>query len=169
MARQQDEAHEIAERVGERANLGRQTTFGAAYGLALSPPFAPWPWRWTLTMVASIMAYSMSGSSEQASKEPDEYVALDPIAVALEDRVPLAEDLRKVAPRTARPNNPSDCLDKETVVAAAAPGICRLSQTMWLHLRPLRVSQYQSLHPKLESRTSPDWNPESQQALVRVT
>jgi hypothetical protein len=67
MARQQDEAHEIAERVGERENLGRQTAFGAAYGLALSPPFAPWPWRWTLTMVASIMAYSMSGSSEQAS------------------------------------------------------------------------------------------------------
>jgi hypothetical protein len=30
-------------------------------------------------------------------KQSDEDVALDPIAVALEDRVPLAEDLRKVA------------------------------------------------------------------------
>src|ERR1700730_7029478 len=30
--------------------------------------FAPCPWRWTLTMVASTMAYSMSGWSETASK-----------------------------------------------------------------------------------------------------
>jgi hypothetical protein len=37
---------------------------------------------------------------------------------------------------------------------------------MSLDLRPLRVTQDESLHPKLESRTSPDWNPESQQALV---
>src|SRR3546814_3183982 len=48
--------------------LGRHAALGAADGLAPSPPFAPWPWRWTLTMVASTMAYSMSGSSEQASK-----------------------------------------------------------------------------------------------------
>src|SRR3546814_16128351 len=68
VARQQLEAHEIAERVGEGEDLGGHVTPGAADGLALSPPFAPWPWRWTLTMVASTMAYSMSGSSEQASK-----------------------------------------------------------------------------------------------------
>src|SRR3546814_478836 len=68
VARQQLEAHAIAERVGEGEDLGGHAASGAAYGLALSPPFAPWPWRWTLTMVASNMAYSMSGSSEQASK-----------------------------------------------------------------------------------------------------
>ena len=68
MAGQQNEAHEIAERVGQRQDLGRHAALGAADGLALSPPFAPCPWRWTLTMVASTMAYSMSGSSEQASK-----------------------------------------------------------------------------------------------------
>src|SRR3546814_4636863 len=68
VARQQLEAHAIAERVGEGEDLGGHAASGAAYGLALSPPFAPWPWRWTLTMVASTMAYSMSGSSEQASK-----------------------------------------------------------------------------------------------------
>ena len=68
VAGQQDEAHEIAERVGERKDFGRHAALGAAYGLALSPPFAPCPWRWTLTMVASTMAYSMSGWSEQASK-----------------------------------------------------------------------------------------------------
>src|ERR1700729_537949 len=62
---QQDKAHEIPEGVGEREDLGRQTAFGSADGLALSPPFAPWPWLWTLTMVASTTAYSMSGLSEQ--------------------------------------------------------------------------------------------------------
>src|SRR5712671_6003943 len=45
------------------AFLGRSRT---ADGLALRPPFSPCPWRWTLTMVASTMAYSMSGVSEQA-------------------------------------------------------------------------------------------------------
>src|SRR3546814_16458852 len=71
VAGQQDEAHEIAESIGERQDLGRHAALGAADGLAPSPPFAPWPWRWTLTMVASTMAYSMSGSSEQASKIRD--------------------------------------------------------------------------------------------------
>jgi hypothetical protein len=33
----------------------------------LGPLFAPCPWRWTLTMVASTMAYSMSGSLDAAS------------------------------------------------------------------------------------------------------
>src|SRR5215211_9094387 len=64
---QEHEAHEVAERVGERQDLGGQAAFGAADGLARSPPFAPGPWRWTLTMVASTMAYSISGSSETAS------------------------------------------------------------------------------------------------------
>src|SRR5690606_14706278 len=68
VAGQENEAHEIAERIGEGENFGRHAALGAAYGLALSPPFAPCPWRWTLTMVASTMAYSMSGASEQASK-----------------------------------------------------------------------------------------------------
>src|SRR3546814_9291026 len=69
MAGQQDEAHEIAECIGERQDLGRHAALGAADGLALSPPFAPWPWRWTLTMVASTMAYSMSGRSEEHTSE----------------------------------------------------------------------------------------------------
>ena len=69
VAGQQDKAYEIPEGVGEREDLGRQTAFGSADGLALKAPFAPWPWRWTLTMVASTMAYSRSGSSEQASEK----------------------------------------------------------------------------------------------------
>ena len=42
---QQYEAHEIAKSVGQREDFGRHAALGAAYGLALSPPFAPWPWR----------------------------------------------------------------------------------------------------------------------------
>src|SRR4030095_11378639 len=66
---QEHKAHEVAERVGERQDLGGQATFGAADGLAVRPPFAPCPWRWTLTMVASTRAYSRSGSSETASNK----------------------------------------------------------------------------------------------------
>src|SRR3954454_21731890 len=67
LPRQKHEAHEIAERVGEGQDLGGQAAFRATDGLAQSPPFAPCPWRWTLTMVASTRAYSRSGSSETAS------------------------------------------------------------------------------------------------------
>jgi hypothetical protein len=68
MTWQENKAHQIAERVGEGEDFGRHAALGTAYGLILSPPFAPCPWRWTLTMVALTMAYSMSGSFEQASK-----------------------------------------------------------------------------------------------------
>src|SRR5208282_1956328 len=67
LPRQEYETHEVAERIGERKDFGGHAAFGAANGLALSPPFAPCPGRWTLTMVASTMAYSMSGSAETAS------------------------------------------------------------------------------------------------------
>src|SRR6202140_4255232 len=68
LSRQKHEAHEIAERIGEGQDFGGHAAFRTADGLALGPPFAPCPWRWTLTMVASTMTYSMSGSSETASK-----------------------------------------------------------------------------------------------------
>ena len=45
MARQKHEAHEIAQRVGERKDFGRHAAFGATDRLILSPPFAPCPWR----------------------------------------------------------------------------------------------------------------------------
>jgi hypothetical protein len=37
---------------------------------------------------------------------------------------------------------------------------------MLLHLRPLGVCQYESIHPKLESQPSLRWNPDSQQPLA---
>lgn len=45
VARQELEAHQIAKCIGEREDLGRPAASGFAYGLALSPPFAPWPCR----------------------------------------------------------------------------------------------------------------------------
>src|SRR3979411_381583 len=68
LSRQKHEAHEIAERVSEGQDFGGHAALRTADRLVLRPPFAPCPWRWTLTMVASTMAYSMSGASEQASK-----------------------------------------------------------------------------------------------------
>lgn len=59
MARQQSEAHEIAQCIGQRRDPGGHAALGAAYGPAPSPPFAPCQWRWTLRIVASTMAYSM--------------------------------------------------------------------------------------------------------------
>ena len=43
LPRQQNEADQIAERAGEREDFGGPAAFGFAYGLALSPPFAPCP------------------------------------------------------------------------------------------------------------------------------
>jgi hypothetical protein len=64
---QKHEAHEVAERVGEGQDFGGHAAFRPADRLALGPPFAPCPGRWTLTMVASTIANSMSGSSETAA------------------------------------------------------------------------------------------------------
>src|SRR6185437_2543252 len=67
LARQQNKSHEIAQRIGQRQAFGRQTDSRLANGMASRPPFAPCPSRSTRTVVASTMAYSMSGSSEAAS------------------------------------------------------------------------------------------------------
>ena len=41
--RQQHEVDKITQRIGQRENLGGHVALGAAYGLILSPPFAPCP------------------------------------------------------------------------------------------------------------------------------
>jgi hypothetical protein len=45
LARKELKADEVAERVGEREDFRRPAALRLADGLALSPPFAPWPWR----------------------------------------------------------------------------------------------------------------------------
>ncbi len=43
LPRQQNEANQIAERIRQRQDFGGPAALGLAYGLALSPPFAPCP------------------------------------------------------------------------------------------------------------------------------
>ena len=45
LPRQQPEVDQVAERIGSGEDLRRQPTGGTPDGLALSPPFAPCPWR----------------------------------------------------------------------------------------------------------------------------
>ena len=99
-------------------------------------------------------------------ENPGENIRFDPVAVALENSVPVAEQRRKITPRAARPHNPKDRFHEAPVVASAAPGVRRLTQTMRLHLRPLGVRQYESFHPEFESQPSHRWNPDSQQTLT---
>lgn len=62
----QPKIDEVAQAVSQCQYLGGDTATRAAYGLAESPPFAPCPERWTLTMEPSIIAYSKSASSANA-------------------------------------------------------------------------------------------------------
>ena len=68
LAGQKDEANEIAEGVDQGHDFGGQAATRAAYGLILSPPFAPVPCWWTRTSVPSMRTYSKSGSSQSALK-----------------------------------------------------------------------------------------------------
>ena len=98
-------------------------------------------------------------------EKPGEDVRFNPVAVTLENSVPVAEGRRKITPRASRPDNPKYRFNEAAIVASAASGVRRLPQTMRLHFRPLGISQYESLHLKLESQPSLRWNPESQQTL----
>ena len=66
LAGHQPEVDEVTQAVGQRQYFGSDAAARAAYGLALSPPLAPWPERWTLTMEPSIIAYSKSASEANA-------------------------------------------------------------------------------------------------------
>src|SRR3712207_3146914 len=68
LAGQQNEAHQIAERIDQGDDLGRQATARAADRLTLGPPLAPLAFWWAVTMVPSIRAYSKSGSSDRHAK-----------------------------------------------------------------------------------------------------
>jgi hypothetical protein len=68
LARQQHEAHEVAEGVDEGDDLGGQAAAGAADGLLPGPPFAPLAFWWAVAMVPSTRAYSKSGSSDTRRK-----------------------------------------------------------------------------------------------------
>src|SRR5882762_2524154 len=65
LAGQENEAHQVAQRVDQGDDLGRQAAARASDRLILSPPFAPVACWWTRTMVPSIRAYSKSGSPDK--------------------------------------------------------------------------------------------------------
>ena len=89
-----------------------------------------------------------------------------PIAVTHEHTVPLAELLRKVAPRAACSRDPQHSFNEQPIVATATTRIAWFAQTMRFHLRPLGVRQNESIHQKLESHQAPKGNPDSQQTLA---
>jgi hypothetical protein len=81
-------------------------------------------------MVASTMAYSMSGSSEAASKSRLKTLAFTPVSIPLEDGVPRPEQRWQIAPRAAGSRDPQHRLDKAPVILTAATGIGLLSQAV---------------------------------------
>src|SRR5260370_30095601 len=148
MARQENEADEIAERVGQRQNFGGHAAFGTADGLALRPPFAPCPWRWTLTMVASTMAYSMVWRVRAGLEKLGENVRFNPVAVPLENSVPVTENRRKITPRASRPHDPKHRFDKAAVFTSPTPRGPPPSPGKAAHLRPLGLFHYTTIPPK---------------------
>jgi hypothetical protein len=67
-------------------------------------------------------------------EQPDKNVDFYPVAVALEDSVPVAEKGRQVTPRAARPHDPLHRLDEAAIVTHATPGVRRFAQAMRRHL-----------------------------------
>jgi len=80
-------------------------------------------------------------------EKPNENIGFDPVSVALEDGVPVAEKGRQITPGTARANHPQNRLDKEPIVSAAATRVRWLAQAVRFHSRPLGVCQYKTFHP----------------------
>ena len=99
-------------------------------------------------------------------EQPFPDICLRPVAEPREHAVPMSERRRQIPPWAAGSGNPQHSLDKQSVVLAATAGIARLAKTKRLNLRPLGVSQNESVHPELESQLCSGENPESQQALA---
>ncbi len=95
------------------------------------------------------MAYSMSGSSEQALKSRTKTSALTQSRY----RLKTVFQLPKKAGRSrhglpVRTTHSPASMNRR--LSLPLRGVCRLAQAV-RHLRPLGVSQYESFHPKFES------------------
>jgi hypothetical protein len=82
-------------------------------------------------------------------EEPFEDIGLNPIAIAFENGVPVAKKRWKIAPRAPRSCNPQHRFHEKPIVPTAPPGIARLAQAQHFHLRPLGVSQNESVQRHL--------------------
>ena len=139
-AGQQAEANPSPQRVGERDDPGRRAALRATDGPTGSPPFAPWPWRWTRTMGASTIARSMSTStsleapstrantplSRRSARRRQTELPL-PNPSGRSRRGLLVRTIHNTASRTSRPSGP------------VRPGSLLLPKQERLHRRPLRI------------------------------
>src|SRR6267142_1937605 len=122
MAGQENEADEIAERVGQSQNFGRHAAFGTADGLAVNPPFCAPSVARDLDDGGVDHGVFHVWRVRAGLEKPGENVPFDPVAVALENSVPVAEERRKITPRASPPHDPKDRFTEAAVIASTAPG-----------------------------------------------
>ena len=141
LTRQQDEARQIAERIDKRDDFARQTTAGSPDCLILSPPLAPAPCWWTRTIVPSIMAYSKSGSSDNALKR----ISKTPFAAQRRKRRKIEFHRPNSGCRSrqggAGAGNPKNRFDKAAVILPAATRIAGLARKPRRNPLPLPIAQ----------------------------
>ena len=82
----------------------------------------------------------------QGVEYPFENIGHYPVAEPLEHRVPSPENLGQVPPWAAGARDPKHRFEEPPRIAAGAPGIRRLPQTMRLNQRQLRIGQHKSRH-----------------------
>ena len=108
---------EIAQRIDQRDDLGRQATARTPDGLRPGPPFR----------ASTVLVHPDDGAIDddvfevgirrQGFEHLIEHAASDPPTESLKHRVPLPEILGKVAPGRSNSNNPENRFDKKSVVS----------------------------------------------------
>lgn len=96
------------------------SVFCFADSLVLSLPFAPWPCRWTLKIVASIVAHSLSGPGN-ASKIRLKTICFIHPRNRLNCVFPVATRPRQFMPGAVCSRYSKHCLLKQAPVTAGAP------------------------------------------------
>src|SRR5580700_8313180 len=88
-------------------------------------------------------------SGEQAVPYP----GLGPSREANEVAVPIAKNLRQIAPGCACPGKPQHRFHKKAIVGAAAPAITYLAWQLWRHPLPNVIFQHETnRHPSLSKK-----------------
>jgi hypothetical protein len=75
-------------------------------------------------------------------------ILLTPVSEAVVNALPVAEPLRQVTPRDARPGSENDSVDEQAVAECGFATFCT-SRKQWLQSGPLLVGQSVSLHTQL--------------------
>jgi hypothetical protein len=145
---QEDEANEISEGIDQSHDLSGETATRAAYGLILSPPFAPVPCWWTRTSVPSMRTYSKSGSSQRALKTRSQTPAQRQKRVYTVNHLPNASGrsrhgepvraIQRTASMKRRPGSPT------------LPDSCGAIRSHWVHAPANRIVIFS---PKSDGRS----------------